>query len=318
MAHRVLYNEGDQTLYFAPRDRHGRPSVATTPLYTIEDLRHPDTASDRTIQAQATATVGTETETTSAAAGKGQADATKITVTDASDFTEGREYLIQDADGDRESFILWKIDTSGNLLYAREDLQGAYASGATVRAFEMQATFPTAEAADETEVEGGGGPYQVLWEYTINGEKYLTPELIWLTRYSVQPMVTKAEVLMRDPVITRRLNTSGINIETAIAAATQDFVAEIEASGKTPDYYRTANTGKVAVTHKALHYIHLWMPTERDSELADYHEERYRRHVDNILTGRPPDGTVEVDRINNEAASGTEAGTYTLPFVRRS
>lgn len=318
MAHRVLYNEGAQTLYFAPRDRYGRPSVATTPLYTIEDLRHPTTGSDREIVAQTTATVGSETETTGAAAGRGQADATKITVTDASDFTEGREYLIQDADGDRESFILWKVDTSNNFLYAREELTGSYASGATVRAFEMQASFPAAEAADETEVEAGGGPYQVLWEYTINGEKYLTGEIIWLTRYSVQPMVTKSEVLMRDPVASRRLNNAGISLDVAIAAATADFVAELESVGKEPEFYRTSNTGKVAVTHRALYYVHLWMPSERDEDLRDIHNEEYRRHVDNIITGRPPTTTVEVNRVGNDAKSGADAASYTHGLIRRS
>lgn len=314
--HRVLYNEGAQTLYFAPRDRHGRPSVATTPKYTIADLRHPDGSSDRTVQTQATADPSSETEPTVAAAGYTQADATRIDVSDASDFTEGREYLIQAADGQRESFILWRKDTSNNYLYARDELTHEYAIGSTVRAFELRATFPAAEANDETEVESGGGPYQVVWEYTIDGVLYLTPEIVWLTRYSVAPMLTESEVLIADPLIARSMGGI-VSVSQAIAAATQDFVGELEAVGKDPSYFRATNAGKLAVRFKTLEYLRRWRATDRDDERADRYSDLYEKHVGNLITGRPPHGTVDVHPAHDDAEPGTNTD-YGFSLLRRS
>lgn len=315
MLTRVLYNQGAQTIYFAPRDEHGRPSVATSPTYSIIDLRSPDGASDRTVQASASATVGSETETLTAAAGPSQADPTLITVTDASDFTEGREYLIHE-EGQRESFVALRVDSTNNKIYSATDLRNSYTTAATVQAFELQGTFPGAEANDEDEVEDGGGPYQVNWVYTVNGVKYLTPEIVYITRYSVAPLITEADVLTADPTMARR-SAGIVPIHFAIKAATEDFVGAVEAGGRDPAYFRTSNAGKLAVRLKTLEYLHRWMGREQDHANADRFEDRYQAHMANLLAGRPPVGTVEVNPAHDDAPSGSSMD-YGQPLIQRS
>ena len=96
-------------------------------------------------------------------------------------FTAGNRYLVTAADGNREDIWLARIDSgTPKLLYSTSPLSRDYAvTTTTVRAFELEASFPDTEADDEQEIRDGGGPYQVTWSYTIDGRQYVVPQTVF-------------------------------------------------------------------------------------------------------------------------------------------
>jgi len=317
-SHIVLFAGGDQTLRFVPVDRHGDPNRITGATYGIVDLRRGTTDSDRTIVAAGTAAgLGAASTTLSAAAGPSQAYPDRLAVGSVASFVAGRTFIVEDADGERETFVLDRIDSSNLYLFARYPLRRDYASGATVRAVELEATFPEAEAADESDtVDSGGGPYQLTWSYSVGGEDYLVPEVVWVSRYTSQPLVTEQEVLLAHPPMASRIR-GRFGVGDAIAVATQDFTADLEAAGVDVTYLRTTHSGLRACRAKALEYLFRWLGSEQDLTEADRWEKRYEATLANLTTGKSPQGTAKVSPSDDTAQAGTDAG-YGMPIVVRS
>lgn len=309
---RVLYGQGAQTLYFVPRDEYGRPSEATTPFATIVDLRKAEGASDRTVEARAAITVSSASEALTAAAGPSQADARLLTVADTSGFTEGRSYLLKKTDGQREQVTIERID-SATAFHAQEPLEQDFAISDTLVGFELHVDFPSSEASDEGDFDDQGGPYQVLWEYTVNGQKYLVPEVIWLVRYSVVPLISVADVKGAFPTLASRINDR-FGLERAVVMASQDYAGDLQAAGKSEVYLRAPLAGRKAQRCKAIEWALRWIG---DHEDADRWEDRYDKLMGDLLTGRAPVGTVEVDPVNDDAPAGSSKG-YGQHLFRRS
>lgn len=310
MQHRVIYNEGAQTLRHVPVDRRGRVRPVASATYTLVDLRETEESADREL-ASGPATVGAVSTLLTAAAGAGVADPTLIAVTSATGITAGRTYAIQAVNGRTEMFTVERV--SGLNVYVAHELAGEYTTADSVVSLEISASFPSTPAADETSLWDGGGPYQITWEYTLDDALYLAPEIIWLTRYSVQPFVTPADVLIAYPPLGTRARQRA-TIEQALAAATQDYVAECESASKDPTLYRATNLAKVAVRERAISYVLAWCG---DAEEAQKHEDAWMRLINQMLVGVPKVGSVTVSKIDNTAVPGGDRRQQSR-FIRRS
>lgn len=310
MTHRVIYNEGAQTLRHVPVDRRGRVAVVASATYSLVDLRERDDSDDREL-ASGSATVSTVNTLLTAAAGAGAADPTLIAVTSATGITAGHTYAMRAADGRVEAVLVARV--SGTNVYAAHDLVGDYTTSDSLLGVELSASFPSLPAADETSLWDAGGPYQVTWEYTVDDQLYLVPEIVWLTRYSVQPFVTEADVLLAYPTLGTRARLRG-TIATAIAAATQDYVAECESASKDPTLFRPTALAKVACRERAIEYVLEWCG---EPDAAEKHGEAWRRYINQILVGAPKTGAVTVSRDDDTAPPGS---TRRQPqrFFRRS
>lgn len=316
MTHRVLFNEGAQAVRHVPLDRHSRPTRVTSAMFSIVDLRDGETGSDRTI-ASGSATIGTVDTLLTAAAGPGQADPRRILVTSATGIVQARTYLLFAADGQRELVVVDRLDAGGLVVHGRTELRNDYTTTARLQDVEIAADFTEVEAAQEASLWNGGGPYQAVWEYTIDAQLYLVPETIWMTRTSVVPFVSEAEVLLAWPTLATRARHRA-SILDGIRAATEDFVAELEASSKDPADYRASNISKVAVRAKAIEYVLRWIGSgDADTAAADRHEEQYKRLVNQLVVGVPKVGTVTVDPSTNTATAGGDK-LHGNAYIRRS
>jgi hypothetical protein len=265
------------------------------------DLREGEDATDREIVAAGTAaTISSETETLAAAAGPSTSDAKLLQVTDASDFTEGHVYLISEV-GETEAFVLDRIDETNEYLYAQSPLRKAWSTAATVTAVELEGTFPTAEAADETEVEDGGGPYAAIWTYTVDGERHQDFQELWLVRYSIRPMIDETDIKRADPTLATTLR-GRYSLSDLCILATEDFVSDVRAAGKSPRNFYPSNR-QAALRHKALEIAYEW---KDKIEKSERHREDYQRIMNSILIGATPFDTVQVDEGDDTSPAGTD------------
>lgn len=311
MRHEIQYLGGDQSIYHIPRDREARASLVASANYTIVDLTRGESDPDRTIVASTAATVDSATEATTAAAGPGTTDAKAISVASTAGFEVGHVYQIVGG-GHSELFTLDAI-VANTSLTATQDLRYDYATSSTVRGVEISGTFPQAEAADESDMESGGGPYGVVWDYTIAGRDYAPLEEIYVLRYSTQPVITETDVMRAWP-LANSLNRDRFSVRDAIAVASEDYIARLQASNKRPELFKNNNVSRVAVRYLAISYLKEWR--KEFEEAKDYHE-RYDRLMNDLTTGQYPVGTVQVEQSTNTADRDTER-SYGMPRFRIS
>jgi hypothetical protein len=261
---------------------------------SIVDLRWSDQSTDHTVLATTTVTQDTFTAALTGAAGYSEADGHRIPV-NASTAVVGRPYLLVDAEGNRELVHLSSISgtTSARSLHA---LRRNYATSDTLRGVELAATFPGAEADDEDNVEDSGGPYLVTWTYVVGGQTVVMPTTLWLDRYSLSPPIDDAWVLLAQPDMASRGRE---NLSSAIAAAWQDFLAEVQSHGKDPSLFPPSHTVRVGLRKLALAYLNRWASGgDSDNAYADKLEgEAYAKFSD-VLVGRAPKDQVQLTRDN--------------------
>lgn len=310
MQHRVYYNEGAQTIRHVPVDRRGRAVRVTSATYTLVDLRESEDGTERELGSGA-ATVGSVNTLLTATAGAAMANPRLLAVTSATGITAGHQYAVQSATGRTELFVVDRVD--GLNVYTALELSGDYTTADSVVDVELACSFPSGDAADETSLWDGGGPYQVTWEYTIEDQLYLVPEIVWLTRYSVQPFVTSLDVLTGWPTL-GSMARYRLSLDGAIAAATRDYVVECETAKKDPTLYRPTATAKLAVCERAVAYVMHWSDSP---EKAERHDDAFRRLMNQMLVGAPKTGAVTVSRNDNTAVPGGDRRQQGR-FVRRS
>jgi hypothetical protein len=302
MQHTVLYNGGAQTLRHVPMSPRGIPTRVSSATYVIVDSRQATEVIESTA-----ATLAATTTTLSGPAGPGvSAYPKQIPVANSAGFVEGRTYLLAKADGKRQAIVVERV--ASGMLHASKPLQGAYASGDTVSAIELEATFPSDEAASGPEA----GPYQILWTYTLDGRDWLVPEVVQVSRYSIAPWITPDEVLRAYPALATR---TGASLPDAISVASEDMEAALRAGGKDPAYYRGTIEARVALRWRTLEYCHRWMASDEDKELAVTFASRWDTLIHNMLNGQPPRGTVEIDPASDVAKTGPldHSGLFVRP-----
>ena len=314
--HRLIYNGGAQNLTTIPVDKvTGVPLYVTSATYEILDLREGDGSSNRTV-ASGSVTFGGIDDTLSAAAGPAENNDKLVTVSDVSSYVEGTTYLLQGLQH-TELFVAHEIDTTNNLIYARTPLRYDHAVTTTaVRSVEMTVSFPAAEINDESEtIDDKGGPYAVVWDFAAGGREYNNVEPIFIVRYDDAPFITEPEVLLAYPGLASRARDPGV--ADAIKVATDDFLADIEAAGKDPAYFKTSRSGKIAVRNKAIEYLLRWQQTDDDDANADRWEARYKELMAGLLTGVPDHGTIEIHPVDDEAPAGSSQ-EQVFDMIRRS
>ena len=313
MIHRVRYGGGAQTLYHVPRDRHGRVLLPASATYSIVALwRHEDDDA-RTVQASTSATIDSTSTTLSASAGPAQANPRLLPVTSSTGFLPGHAYLL--VQGEVAELVECEAADTAQVL-VKHELRNGYTTGATLRGIEVTGTFPSDAANDEEDLEAGGGPYGVIWSYTLASVPYYPLEEAWVVRYTTQALITTAELVKRWPMVPA-LCRGRFNPEDAIAAATDDFLAEVETSGRDPHGLRHSPTTKVCVADRALEYLRRWQQTDESTAHADLLRQDYERKMANLLTGQTPERTAEVKQATDTASRGGSK-EYGAALLRRS
>lgn len=293
MRHEILANGGAQDVLHVPRDRLGRAGRVSSANFQIVDLSESEDSDDRVIQSSTAATVdSTSTTVATNAAGPGSGDARVITVADESGFVVGHTYQIVE-DSVSETFVV--SGTSTGELRSVHELRNDYSVGSAVRGIELSGEFPAAEADDEDEVEDGGGPYAVIWDYTLDGRDYLALEEIYIVRYSLQSPITESDVMRAWP-LANELARERFSVQHAIASATEDFYARLEASGLKPDLFRHSTIARVACRDLAISYLHRW---RNEPDEAVVLLERYDRLMNDFTVGQHPERTVKIDQATN-------------------
>jgi hypothetical protein len=278
---KVRYGQGAQTIRFIPIDRHGRPVRVTSATFAIVDVDQGDDSADRTIASGSASLAAVDTPL-SAAGGAGEPDPRRLTLTSAVGVTVGRQYLVATAAG---RALVTVDDVTGSVVTLKHTPAIAFPSGATFQAIELEASFPLSEANDPDAIEQQRD-YQCTWSYSLQGESWVTPQMVWLMRYSGEAWITEEDVLLAWPTMTSRIR-GRVSIHDAITVATQDLIAELESADVRAEYYRTALPGHVAIRNRAIEYCLRWCGGEEDIAAAELYQSRYEKLVGNFITGKP-------------------------------
>lgn len=298
---RVVYGEGAHTAYFVPRDEQFRVIVVASATYEIIDPRRSETDADRIKVAEAAATVDGVSTTLDAAAGPGNGSDYLLPLTATTSVALGHTYRVEQ-NGDGEAVVVGAIN-SGVSVSTLGPLQRDYTTGASFLGCELSCSIPTSVADSEDEIESaGGGPFIIIWRYTHAGRDYVIPTQFFLSRFSVAPPLTEAELAAANPPLAETIAGSNFSIAQAIRIAHEDWIADLEAMRIDPQHTLHATVAKRAVREKAQEYLEMWRGRD---ERAESHARRYREAVERIRLGLPPLGTVDVDRVNNVAPQGS-------------
>lgn len=308
----IVHGQGARTLRHVPVDRDGRARVVSSATFEIVDLRFSEDAPERAI-ASGSATLGAVSTTLTAAAGPGETDTDVLPLTSVSGVSTGRPFVVTGPDGTDEVVSVRAISSLN--VFAHHELRHDYPLGSTFRSLEITATFPLEEADDVSEIQAAPHPYQATWTYTIDDDLLVVPVVYWLARTTEAPIVSELDVLRAFPTIGARLRNRA-SIADAIAVATDDYSAEVRASGRNPLEFRGNQTSQVAVRARALEYILRWCgPASHDVAEADRFRSQYQYLMTQLLAGVPRPGTVTVDTRTNTGRQDT-ASTHPL-FTRR-
>lgn len=313
MTHRIRYTGGNQTVYHVARDRYGRARIPASANYAIVRLwKHEDDA-EREVVASTAATIDSASTTLNASAGPAQANPRLLPVSSSASFSPGHRYLL--SQGELSELVeVEGVDTAQ--VYVKHELRYDYTTGADLDGIEITGTFSSAAAADEEDLEAGGGPYGVIWSYTLAGIPIYALEEAWVVRYTSQPLITTADLLRRWPMVTE-ICKDRWNPEDAIAAASEDFLSDMEEMGADPHGLRHSPSTMVCVADRALEYIERWANTDDSVEHANLLRQDYERRVRSLLTGQRPVRTADVKQATDQAAQGGSKD-YGAPLIRRS
>lgn len=278
---KIRYGRGAQTIRYIPVDRFGRPVRITSATFTIIDLDEGEGSAEQVI-ASGSATLGAVDTTLAAAAGAGQSNARTATLASGTGVTEGHAYLATSG-GTRTLCVVDSV--SGAAVVAKDPLP-TLASGATFQSIELEATFPADEANDAQAITEGR-TYQIAWVFSLHGETHVRCQLVHLVRYDGEAWITETDAIEAFPPIANRCRGAGLSIQRAIALATHDFIATLEAGGVVAENYRTSTPGQMAIVFRTVEYLLRWLNTDNDRATADLFQARYDGLVNNLQVGKP-------------------------------
>ena len=307
---RVIYSETDQSVVRVPIDPVTGSPVLLDGTVSVSFFDKREAEAQELLGTSVVSQDSTSAYLT-ADAGFSQVDPTLLPVV-PSMVEVGHTYLME---GEGSSELVQVRQVTLTAAYAQNGLRGNYSASdaARLRGIELQATFPDLTADDDA-VKNGGGPYLVTWTYQHDGSTVIASDTAYLDRYSLAPPIDETYVLMANPTIHERAR-GRVSVSQAIAVSWQDYLAEVEGSGRDPSSLMVSNGAKVAIRHQALSYLLDWVSGgEADDTAAETHRKKYSAMMRNILTGEAPKGTVEIDRDTGASvkpATGFE-------FIRRS
>lgn len=316
----VRFNGGNQSVVVIPLDGRGVPTLPSAASGTIVDLRYPEDGSDREILAAGAGSIDSASTTLSAAAGAGQANRALLSVASAAGLVEGHAYLLTDATTSRRELV-WIDTIDGTSIYLRSNLTSVFASASTLEGIEVTWTFPTAEAADESRLDAGGGPYAL--DVTWTGVDPVNARFIgWVRRNPERALwCTVQDCVGVDPTLGDELANHGRNTpHNLMVQAHLDWEADLREVGVDPANHRGSHNAREYVKHRWAFRGRMLLPGDEDDyndRLAKEHFARARSLLSTFQTrGGNPIGTVTPDRDEDEAEDGTS--TQTTQFFARS
>lgn len=299
---RVVYGEGAHTAYFVPRDDQYRVIAVADATYEILDLRRGESDSERTIVSASAATVDSVSTTLDASAGPGTGADYTVPLTATTSIVVGHTYRIQSG-AESEAVIVQGIDSGASVL-TLGPLQRDWSSGAAFVGCELSCSIPVGLTDDEDQIESiGAGPFVVIWRYTHAGRDYVMPTQFFLSRYSVVPPVTEAEIAAANPPLAETYGGT-TRLAQAIRVAHQDYLADLEAMRIDPHHTLLGDVSRKAVRCLTQAYLEDWRGPTREA-VAERHRKSYESMIDRIRLGLAPLGTVEVKPTTATAEPGS-------------
>jgi hypothetical protein len=305
--HRVIFEEGNQTILTVPQDNQKRGTRVSSAVYSIDDWRQDETNDDRVVVAETAATIDSVNTTTTATAGNTQANPDQVVLTSATGIVEGHQYLVSDS-GDRELVRVRAIDGTTIKLHAH--LSREYASGAAFQGVEVSGTFPSAEAADEDRFDNGGGPYKIRWEWTIDGIKHVVDESCQVVRNTNEAGCQREDVENLAPSLAVYL-TGEDSILKYITIASRRFNAELRAARVNPRRFHTDDLTRLACAHLAVWYAMIDRGDEH-IERAELYRGEYEKLRNSMILGTHPADTVNPDEVTDTAPAGGSVGLNSI------
>lgn len=294
--HQLIYGAGDQVIRTTPTRRTGEPMLVTSATATIVDLLYPSGSSEHVVTASAAATLDTTTGTTTANAGPSSGQRKRLTIANATSYVVGRPYALVGLDGQVQEVVVEHTETG--FVHLRDDLRAAYASGSTLRGFQLSFTFPSATADSESAFLAHDGgvesfPYAIDWVFAASPDPDppRARELIYVRRHAEPTLARPTDVELLDSSaasLSRNLGT----VERSLQQAHRDFFREIRARKVEPDRYIFGNTGRDAVVRRACEILRRAINTDQSQDLAD----QYRKEYYGILSGMGGSQDVHLNR----------------------
>jgi hypothetical protein len=291
----IIHGAGAQAVEAYATDAQGRrvkPSGATARIVDLEFSESADDA-DRIILATAAATVDSFSTTTTAAAGPRSANARLVPIT-AGVPVVGRHYAITSA-GQTESFEVDRVDSLN--IYARDELRGTYASGATVTGLRVTASFPAGRANDADELDRRT-IYGIDWVFTgTTGDAYVRT---WarIERRHRAPRATTADLYLIDSRFAVASHDS-TRLETHLQLADREINAHLMHGRRDLANTDDGEAGRLAVAWRAaeLAYHGLGDAFEKRAEFAGAQAIKW---LNMLLSGHKADDQVETSRPNDK------------------
>jgi len=273
-------------------------------------LREPESGADRTVQASGSATVDNVNLTLQAAAGPTQANPRLLQLDALTGLVEGHGYLLESSSA-TELVVIEHLDSANNYAYTRDSIRNVYASNDTLRGVEVQGTFPSAEAADDDKLENGGGPYGIIWTYTIDGREYTPIDDAYVRRYTPHLLCTESDVLQSYPRLADRARNQ-INLSDAIATASRHARSELENADIRPELLAGSDTLTMASVYRTIATALRWLRSDSESDADDieHYEQQYRSLMRSLLNGQPPNRVTQIDNQEADADPGGRQISY--------
>jgi hypothetical protein len=290
----IIAGAGAQSVEVYAFDALGRVVKPTSATARIVDLDFSEDAADadRIIATtiQAAAVVDTLSTTTTVAAGPLTGDPRKIVIT-AGVPVVGVRYVITSA-GHTESFIVERVDSLN--IYARDELRGTFAVGATVTGCRVTASFPSARANLATELDRRT-IYGVDWVFVGSG---VTPlyrrTLCRIERRARAPRATVADVVQIDPRFAAGAHES-TRLESHVLQADAEVSARLMHRGTQLANTDDGEVGRMAVAFRAAELAYRTLGDTYDGR-AEWAMGEARSWLKLLLSGHKPDDVIDVRR----------------------
>lgn len=296
----VTYNGGAQLVRVVPVDIGGKPVRVTSATYAISDLRRSIGSTDREVVAAGTAaTLDTYSQTTTATAGLATADPRLVTVASTVGVSAGHRLMVTNPKGDRE--LLTVDSVTATTVRARADLSKNYPIGSTLAGVELVCTFPEDEAADESALIDGGGPY-ALDLAIVGSDRPAMRVFLEVVRSRSLPLCNLEDLAELDPVAAS-IGGDRLDPYTAIRIASRDLEVELRLAGIDPSYSHFAEASRVAACYLAAwHALKIAKGEQVQARAAEYRE-RARLLINSMIGARNTVGAVQTSRSTDMAPS---------------
>jgi hypothetical protein len=281
---------GAQAVEVYATDAQGRRVLPSGATAQIVDLTLSEDDAERVIVASAAATRDTTSTASTAAVGRGEADPRKIPLTSATGFVIGRHYQITAA-GKTEAFELDRLD--GVNAYARDELRGHFATGATVAGLRVTMDFPALVANDADELDRLA-IFAADWVFTGVTGPARVRTLCRIERRGKAIRATADDLLLLDPQLAQSTHSRTV-LESHLRHADRELDALLLRRGDQLANVDHGIAGNLAVSWRALALAYRVLGPTHEAR-ALWAQGEAQRWISMVLDGHKPDDHVETSR----------------------